>query len=161
MNELKFLVGEQKRGSILWWLNYWWIELMNCLCGMVQRRKAFSRVSSRYHCQRSPPSQIFDTPQAGFESAQNLSSGLVEWSCVVVITTILRCQIVLKSIKSIQLPCYCVVLTGFSSDYLSSWEEPIWLNEWLVLSHCFIILKSWSVQTLSALSLCIISRIIV
>ena len=31
-------------------------------------------------------SRISDMPRAGFEPAQNLSSGLVEWSCAVVIT---------------------------------------------------------------------------
>ena len=54
---------------------------------MVDRRKAFSLISSRYHCQRSSPSRISDAPWAGFEPAQNLSSGFVEWSCAVVITT--------------------------------------------------------------------------
>ena len=61
--------------------------MMNCFCGMVDRRKAFSLISSRDHCQRSSPSRISDTPRAGFEPAQNLSSDLVEWSCAVVITT--------------------------------------------------------------------------
>ena len=61
--------------------------LMNCFCGMVDWRKAFSLISSWDHCQRSSPSRISDTPRAGFEPAQNLSSGLVEWSCAVVITT--------------------------------------------------------------------------
>ena len=60
---------------------------MNCFCGMVDRRKAFSLISSRGHCQRSSPSQISDTPRVGFESAQNLSSDFVEGSCAVVITT--------------------------------------------------------------------------
>ena len=59
----------------------------DCFCGMVDQRKAFSLTSSRGHCQRSSPSQISDTPWAGFEPAQKLSSGLVEWSCAVVITT--------------------------------------------------------------------------
>ena len=58
--------------------------MMNCFCGMVDRRKAFSLISSRDHCQRSSPSRISDTPRAGFEAAQNLSSGLVEWSCAVI-----------------------------------------------------------------------------
>ena len=49
--------------------------MMNCFCGMVDRRKAFSLISSRDHCQRSSPSRISDTPRAGFEPAQNLSSG--------------------------------------------------------------------------------------
>ena len=44
-------------------------------CGMVDRQKAFSLISSRDHCQRSSPPRIFDTPQAGFEPVQSLSSG--------------------------------------------------------------------------------------
>ena len=58
--------------------------MMNCLCGMVDRWKAFSLIPSRDHCQRSSPSRFCDTPRAGFEPAQSLSSGLVEWSCAVV-----------------------------------------------------------------------------
>ena len=61
--------------------------MMNCFCGMVDQRKALSLISSRDHCQRSSPLRISDTPRAGFEPAQNLSSGLVEWNCAVVITT--------------------------------------------------------------------------
>ena len=57
------------------------IEL-NCFCGMVDRRNAFSLISSRDHRQRSSPSRIFDMPPAGFEPVQNLSSGLIEWSAV-------------------------------------------------------------------------------
>ena len=45
--------------------------LMNCFCGMVERRKVFSLISSQDHCQRSSPSRISDTPRAGFEPAQN------------------------------------------------------------------------------------------
>ena len=56
-------------------------------CGMVDWRKAFILISSRDYCQRSSPSRISDTSQAVFEPAQNLGSGLVEWSCAVVITT--------------------------------------------------------------------------
>ena len=47
-------------------------------CGMVDRRKAISLISSRDYCQRSSPSRISDTPRAGFEPAQNISSGFVE-----------------------------------------------------------------------------------
>ena len=54
---------------------------------MVERRKAFSLISSRNQCQRFSPSRISDTPQAGFEPAQNLSSSFVEWRCAVVIIT--------------------------------------------------------------------------
>ena len=47
-------------------------------CGMVDRRKAFSLISSRDHCQRSLPSRTSDTAPTGFEPVQNLSSGVVE-----------------------------------------------------------------------------------
>ena len=60
---------------------------------MVDWRKAFSLNSSRDHYQISSPSRISDTPRAGFEPAQNLSSGLVEWSHAVVITTTPRRQL--------------------------------------------------------------------
>ena len=36
--------------------------MINCFCGMVNWRKAFSLTSSQDHCQRSSPSQIFDIP---------------------------------------------------------------------------------------------------
>ena len=52
--------------------------MMNCFCGLVDQRKVFSLIFSTDHCQRSSPSQISDTLRAGFEPAQNLSSGLVE-----------------------------------------------------------------------------------
>ena len=60
--------------------------MMNCFCDMVDQRKVFSIISSQDHCQRSSLSRIFNTPRAGFEPGQNLSSGLVESSCAVVIT---------------------------------------------------------------------------
>ena len=68
---------------MVWWW-WWWIIFVVWL---TDERRAFSLISSRDHCQRSSPSRISDTPGAGFEPAQNLSSGLVEWSCAVVITT--------------------------------------------------------------------------
>ena len=61
--------------------------IMNCFGGMADRRKAFTLISSRDHCQRSSPSRISDTPRAGFEPAQSLNSGLVKWSYAAVITT--------------------------------------------------------------------------
>ena len=73
------------------------MTMMNCFCGMVEQGKAFSLISSRNHCQRSSPLRISDTPRAGFEPAQNLSSGLVEWICELVITTTpqqsFRCEV--------------------------------------------------------------------
>ena len=55
--------------------------MMNCFFGMVHWQKAFSLIFTRGHCQRSSPSRIYDMLRAGFEPAQNLNSGLVEWSC--------------------------------------------------------------------------------
>ena len=55
--------------------------------GWVTKDVTFIIISSRDHCQRSTSSRMSDTPQSGIEVAQNLSSGLNEWSCVLVITT--------------------------------------------------------------------------
>ena len=63
------------------------VMIMNCVCGMINRRKVFSLISSWDHCQRSSTSRISNTTWIGFKPFQNLSSGLVEWSCTVVITT--------------------------------------------------------------------------
>ena len=65
--------------------------MMNCYYCMVDRRKTFSLISNRDHCQRSSPSCISNMPRAGPEPALNLSLGLVEWNCAVVITTTVRC----------------------------------------------------------------------
>ena len=53
------------------------IMMMNCYCGKVDRRKAFSLTLSQDHGQRSSPWQISDTPGIS-KPLQNLSSGLVE-----------------------------------------------------------------------------------
>ena len=66
---------------------FYFMIMMNCFCGMVNQRKAFSLTSSRDHCQRSSPLETSDTPRERFEYAQNLSPAFVEWSCTVVITT--------------------------------------------------------------------------
>ena len=66
--------------------------MMNCFSCMVDRRKTFSFISSWDHCHRSSPWRISDTARGGFEAAQNLSEGLVEWSCVLVITTTPRLE---------------------------------------------------------------------
>ena len=63
--------------------NWWWIVFAEWLTD----ERCLRLISSRDHCQRFSLSQISDTPQAGFEPAQNLSSDFVEWSCAVVITT--------------------------------------------------------------------------
>ena len=56
------------------------MRIVNWFCGMVHKRKTLHLISSWDHCQRSLPSRITDTPRTGFESTQNLSSGLAEFS---------------------------------------------------------------------------------
>ena len=52
--------------------------MMNCYCGMIDRRKAFSLISSRDLCQKPSQSRISYTPRAGSEPVQNLRSGFAE-----------------------------------------------------------------------------------
>ena len=63
------------------------MTMMIFFCGMVDRRKAFSLISSQPHCQRSSPWRIYHMSSAGSKHAQNLSWSFVKWSCAVVITT--------------------------------------------------------------------------
>ena len=66
--------------------------VMKCFCYMIDWQRAISLISSRDHFERSSPSWISDMLWGRFEPAQNLSSGSVEWSCAVVITTTSCCQ---------------------------------------------------------------------
>ena len=65
--------------------SWWWLWMVFVVWLTDERRLAL--FLSRDYCQISSPSWIYDT-RAGFEPAQNLSSGLVEWSCAVAITAI-------------------------------------------------------------------------
>ena len=67
------------------------------------RRKAFSLISNWDHCQRSSPLSISDTPRAGFDPAQNLSSGLLDWSCAVVILLLLLAILFVTKVMG----CWC------------------------------------------------------
>ena len=49
--------------------------MMNRFCGMADRRKTFRLIFSRGHYKRSLPLRISNTPQAGFEPTENVSSG--------------------------------------------------------------------------------------
>ena len=60
----------------------------------------FILIFSRGHWQRLSPSQISGTPWEGFEPAQNLSSGFVELSHVIVITTLPRFRIRLWLVRN-------------------------------------------------------------
>ena len=64
--------------------------MINRFCGMANQQKAFSHFSSQDHFQWSSQLRITNMPQAGFEPAQNLSSGFDEWSCEVAKTTTLE-----------------------------------------------------------------------
>ena len=52
--------------------------MMNCFCGLVDRQKAFSFISSQDFFQGFLPSPISETSQAGFGPVLNQSSGFVE-----------------------------------------------------------------------------------
>ena len=68
----KLISDSRREGSIYSYESarrYWagWcgkrkVDTFRCFCGMVDRRKAFSLISSQDHCQRSSPSRISDTP---------------------------------------------------------------------------------------------------
>ena len=66
--------------------------MMNCFVVWLTNQRCLVFISSQDHCQRSSPLQISDMLRSGFEPAQNLSSGLIEWSCAVVIITTPRCH---------------------------------------------------------------------
>ena len=97
------------------------VMTMYCFCGMVDRRKAFSFISSCDHHQRSSPLPVSDMPRAGFEPAQNLSIGLVEWSCDNHYTTASRKHdhwyVLEKVLDNVFLVCnqWLVVLNKFDS----------------------------------------------
>ena len=90
---LRFLIAKPNKESPAFFdikiqeRKHYMMMMMNCFCGIVDRRKALSLISSRDQCQSSSPPRIFDTSGAGCEPAQNLSLGFVEWNCAVVITT--------------------------------------------------------------------------
>ena len=97
------------------------IELF--FCGMVDRRKAFSLISSRDHCQRSSPSRISDTSRARYEPAQNLNSDFDEWSCAVAIIStapLVTCQIFGVVVKESSSVNFEKVLKSTYSEILPS-----------------------------------------
>ena len=92
--------------------------MMDCFCGMVDRGKAFSLISSRDHCHISSSSRISNATRAGFGPAQDMSSGFVEWRCAVVITTTPRRQ-----------------QWEFGNEWLTSSN---WLNQLLIQNALFL-----------------------
>ena len=59
-------------------------------CAIAGWQKALSLIFSWVHCLKSSSSQFSNMPLVPFEPMPNLSSGLIEQSCAVVITTTLR-----------------------------------------------------------------------
>ena len=65
--------------------------MLNCLCGMVDQRKAGSFIS-RATIARDSHHHKSVTPQVIFKLAQNLSSGFAEESWALVMTTTTWCM---------------------------------------------------------------------
>ena len=120
--------------------------MMNCFCGLVDRRKTFNLISSRDHFQRPSPSRIFDTPGARYEPAKNQSSGFVEWSCAAVITTTPRrhiCQLNNYFLSFFWIYVYCSFGISLSSYFFS---VLLWVVYDLTL-EVFVILPAMLLQT--------------
>ena len=118
--------------------------MMNCFCGMVDRQKVFSLISSRDHCERSSPSQISDTLRAGFEPAQKLSSALVEWSCAVVIINSTH-GIVVKNFNMFLYFCYVAYVSWASVESELTWTLRRFMFETNLESEIYLIVNlDWS-----------------
>ena len=65
-------------------LCYWRLHDEFLFCGMVDKRKSYFQPGSLSEI------LIIGNLRTGFEPAQNLNSGFVEWSCAVLVTTITR-----------------------------------------------------------------------
>ena len=111
--------------------------MMNCFCVMVDLQKAFSLISSWDHCQRSSTWRISDMPQAGFEHVQNLSSGLVDRRCAVVIIITPRRYVTFLSFLCI---CNERTLSTFVDASLSRYLKYIFPENFNSLSEKLIIL---------------------
>ena len=126
-----FLVQKKK----WWWWWRWWIVFVVWLTD--ERHLRF--ISCRDHCQRFSPSQIFDTPQAGFEPAQNLSSDFVKWSCAGVINWF----------KKLLKGCSC-------SYWICSWFKQILVQA--EVKQFYIILLIWYFSHFCILALCVFKK---
>ena len=92
--------------------------MMNSLCGMVDWQKGFSLIYNWDHCQRLSLSRISNMLWAGFKSAQNLSSALVEWSCAVVIT-ITPLHIIISIITALNITTIFIIGTNHCIKFLA------------------------------------------
>ena len=121
--------------------------MMNCFCGIVEHRKAFSLISSRDHCQRSSPSRISDTPRAGFEPVQNLRI----WAVVITAST-RRDEISLRLFKGISIPYgapLMKILQTFPATELTFHFIKLRCVSWIQNFHILIFhnIKPWNYNT--------------
>ena len=87
-------------------------------CGMVDCRIVLSFNPSRDHFQISSPSWISCKLRAGFEPAQNLSSGVVEWSFAVVITITPRPHLI----------TFCCMFWSYYTNNRINWDGNKWTS---------------------------------
>ena len=103
--------------------------MMNCFCGMVDQRKAFSLISSRNRCQRSSTSWI-----SSLTMPRTWIQNLFEWSCAIVITTTARRQNPHKRFKMytkdawLRVPILWNQYIFIKSVYQITWEI-FWLQK--------------------------------
>ena len=98
--------------------------MINCFCGMADRRKACGLISSGSHCQRSWRSRISDTPLAGFQPAQNLSSGFVQWGWTAVTTIPLHYAVISKIALSSALTWTSFFFVKFANFWYRTYSVP-------------------------------------
>ena len=77
----------------------------------------------------------------GFEPVQNLSSGFVEWSCAVGITTTPRCQIYKNKCNKISFLCSFSVFASMLERALSRWLISLLINK--LKGICFELYYFW------------------
>ena len=116
----------------------------------VDRQSALCLNSNRHHRRRYSPCQTFDTPRAGYESVQHLSSNPFEWSWAKVKTTTPRCHYWVTYSK------YEVLLWSFSRNkiffhvYLNNYFVFLCLN--LFYSRPNMIYQSFFLRVYSPLA---------
>ena len=104
--------------------------IINCFCDMFEQRRASKLISSRDLCPRSSLSRISDTPRVGFEPAQNLILGLVEWSYAEVIIT----RLLGNLDKILQLRVSFQILMVSCSTFIMDYKFPF---RWTSDIQCF------------------------
>ena len=97
-----------------WWWWWWWIVFAEWLTN--------ERPSSRDNCRKFSLSKISDTTWSGFQPAQNLNSGFVEWYWTLVITTTPRHHILFPSNAWYHI-CYSITLPHWKNFIRNEWNK--------------------------------------